>query len=255
MVRNLMRRMGGAQRYPSLSWGTMGIAALHPSYGCFSVRRQTSDVRPQRTQQGFTLVEILVAMLIMAVVSVLAYNAFDGVLAMEERSKKEFLAENRRSLATSIVLNDLIHLRARPVRDQLGGVKNAYLAPSGEYAVEFSRGGLPDFPTMPGGLQRVAYRVADGQLIRTTWEVLDLGPATVVSDQVLATGIAALRVEQLDSRGQFIPVWPPLDEQQMAPEALPALVRLTLELEGGEEMRLLIPGPEGLSTNYTPGGG
>ena len=202
-----------------------------------------------RRQQGFTLVEIMVALLIMAVLSVLAYNAFDGVLLVENRSKEDFLAENRRSLAVSIILNDFLHLRARPARDQLGGIRNAYLAPAGDYNVEFTRGGLPDFPAMPGGIQRVAYRAEGGQLIRTTWDVVDAGPQTAVSDRVLATGIDELTVEQLDSGGEFIANWPPVNEN-LDPEAVPAMVRITLGLAEGDDVVLLAPGPESYAGSY-----
>lgn len=204
-------------------------------------------------QQGFTLVEILVALLIMAVLSVLAYNAFDGILLVEKRSKEDFLAENRRGLATAIMLNDFFHLRSRPVRDQLGGTRNAYLAPSGDYSVEFTRGGLPDFPTMRGGIQRVAYRVEQGRLIRTVWDTVDAGSTTRLQDQVLANGISELRVEQLDSRGEFIPDWPPINEN-LQPEALPSLVKVTLLPENSEEITLLVPGPDSYPANYGRGG-
>ena len=196
-----------------------------------------------RRCRGFTLVEILVALLIMAVLSVLAYNAFDGILLVEQRSKEEFLAENRRSLATSILLNDFLHLRPRPARDELGGIREAYRAPSGNYDVEFTRGGLPDFPAMQGGIQRVAYRVEEGRLLRSTWQRVDSGPTPRVSDQVLADGIDDIRVEQLDSGGEFVPVWPPVNES-LPVEAVPAMIRVTLRLKERGEISLLIPGPE-----------
>lgn len=192
-------------------------------------------------QQGFTLIEIMVALVIMAVIMVLAYQAFDGVLRMENRSKEAFLQENRRSLATSIVLNDFLHMRARPVRDQLGGIRNAYLAPSGIYAVEFTRGGLPDVASLRGGIQRLGYRVEAGKLLRTTWPTADAGAELLPEDQVLATGIDAFRIEQLGEDERFSPQWPPLN-QNVAPEALPAMVRVTLVTEEGDEQVILIPG-------------
>ena len=204
-----------------------------------------TDPRNFRGQGGFTLVEILVALMVMAVLSVLAYQAFDGLLAMENRSKEAFLDDNRRSLAMSVILNDFLHMRSRPVRDQLGGIREAYLAPSGAYAVEFTRGGLPDFAGMAGGIQRLAFRVEGGRLLRTAWRTADAGTAPETEDQVLATGIRALRVEQLDAGNRFVPRWPPVNEYS-DPGRLPSMVRVTLVTESGDENRLLVPGPDGV---------
>lgn len=204
--------------------------------------------------RGFTLVEILVALLIMSVLSVLAYQAFDGILQMEARSKEDFLEENRRSLATSIILNDFLHMRPRPVRDQLGGIRNAYLAPSGDYVVEFTRGGLPDFDTMRGGIQRLGYRVENSQLIRTSWPTADAGATLEPLDQVLATGIREIRVEQFDGDSRFVPLWPPVN-QNLTPDALPAMVRITLVTAAGDEQEILIPGLQGESFSQNGGNG
>ncbi len=211
---------------------------------------------------GFTLIEMLMALVIMSVISVLAYGAFDGVLQMENRSKEDFLKENRRNLASSIMINDLFHLRPRPVRDEWGGVTPAYKAlaydasreKSISYQVQFTRGGLPDFDTMRGGLQRVAYRVEGGSLIRTVWDVLDRTPNSQSIDHVLASGIKSLRVEQVNNRGEFEASWPPANEN-LALEALPSLIRLTLIRINGEEEKVLIPGPDGYLGRYVSNSG
>lgn len=218
------------------------------------MKRVASQPRQSGCQQGFTLVEILVALVVMSVVSVLAYRAFDGILDMEARSKTEFLQQNRLSLAASMMLNDLLHMRARPVRDILGGQLGAYLAPSGEYAVEFTRGGLPDFDTMRGGIQRVAYRVEGERLLRTVWPTVDRGPAPEPSDQVLASGVKSLAVEQLDSANQFVPVWPPINQASRV-DSLPAMVRITLVTVDGDELPLLVPGSDPSPLTFRSSGG
>lgn len=196
---------------------------------------------------------MMVALLIMAVVSVLAYSAFDGVLQMETRSKEQFLGENRLQLATSVILNDLIHLRQRPVRDLLGGQEGAYLAPRGEFALVFTRGGAADFSAVGGSVQRLGYRVEDGRLIRSRWQVVDAGPSTLREDQVLATDIESLNVEQLDKGGDFSPFWPPANEY-VGLAAVPALIRVTLVSAGGESHSLLVPGPD-TAVETGPAGG
>lgn len=207
-----------------------------------------------RHHKGFSLVEMLVALVIMAVVSILAWQAFDGILQMEARSKEQFLGENRLQLATSVLLNDLIHLRQRPVRDILGGQEGAYLAPKGSFAMVFTRGGAAVFAPPGGSLQRLGYRVEEGSLIRSRWQVVDEGPATPREDQVLATGIDSLRVEQLDSQGDFTPFWPPANEP-LGLTAVPALIRVTLVTRDGESLVLLVPGPDTAVASVSGAGG
>lgn len=206
-----------------------------------------------RQQRGFSLVEMMVALVIMAVLSILAYSAFDGVLQMETRSKEQFLGENRLQLASAVILNDLIHLRQRPVRDILGGQEAAYLAPQGEFVVVFSRGGSANASATGGSVQRLGYRVEDGNLIRSRWQVVDQGPATLRQDQVLATGIDSLTVEQLDKNGDFTAFWPPANEPGHR-AAVPALMRVTLAAVDSEPLTLLVPGPDAGVASTLPGG-
>lgn len=191
---------------------------------------------------GFTLVELLVALMVTSLVSVMAYAAFDGILTMEERSKSEFLRENRLQIATSIIVNDLLHMRARPIRDQLGGQDYAYISPSGDYAVEFSRGGLPHFETIPGGVQRLAYDVVDEKLVRTVWRVMDRSSTTDRFDHILTDGVSMITFEQLTGENQFTGNWPPINSP-VALDALPSMVLVKLEQVSGETIEIKVPGP------------
>ncbi|MFA5549890.1 MAG: type II secretion system minor pseudopilin GspJ [Porticoccaceae bacterium] len=204
--------------------------------------------------RGFSLVEMLVALMIMAIVSVLAWAAFDGVLAMESRSKEQFLAENRLQLAVAVIQNDLVHLRQRPARDAIGGQGGAYLAPWREFALVFTRGGAAAHRAPGGSLERIGYRVEEGRLIRSHWQVVDEGPATERADQVLATGIDRLTVAQLDGNGDFTPFWPPANER-LPPTAVPPLMRVSLLTLAGEEQVVLIPGPDNATFAVGPSGG
>lgn len=210
--------------------------------------------RCHRPQRGFSLVEMLVALMIMAIVSVLAWAAFDGVLAMETRSKEQFLAENRVQLAMGVLRNDLLHLRQRPARDPIGGQVAAYLAPWRDFSLVFTRGGAASHRAPGGSLQRIGYRVEEGRLIRSQWRVVDEGALTERDDQVLATGIDSLAVAQLDSRGDFTPVWPPVNER-LPLTAVPPLVRVSLLTLAGDEQRLLVPGPDNALFAVGPGEG
>ena len=203
--------------------------------------------------RGFSLVEMLEALMIMAIISVLAWAAFDGLLAMEARSKEQFLAENRLQLAVAVIHNDLLHLRQRPARDPIGGQVGAYLAPWREFSLVFTRGGVAAHRAPGGSLQRIGYRVEEGRLIRSHWQVVDEGPATERTDQVLATGIDSLTVAQLDGNGDFSAFWPPANER-LPLGAVPPLVRVSLLTLGGDEQVIVIPGPDNATFAVGPSG-
>jgi len=198
---------------------------------------------PVLRTRGFTLVEILVAVLVFAVLSVLGYQALDNVVELERRQLEDYAEDARIQRAWSLMLNDFIHLRGRPVRDLRGGQERAYEVPGGEFLVRFTRGGLPPLPAIPGGVQRVAYDVSQaGELRRWSWPAADQADGSEPVAQVLLAGVDSLLVEQLDESNFFTPHWPPLDVTRLPPAATPRMIRLRLRMENGFELERLLPG-------------
>src|SRR5690606_41361818 len=117
--------------------------------------------------------------------------------------------------------NVLGHLRQGPARDAIGGQGGAYLAPWREFARVCTRGGAAAHRAPGGSLERSGYRVEEGRLIRSHWQVVDEGPATERADQVLATGSDRLTVAQPDGNGDFHPVWLPANERLPHPRLRP----------------------------------
>ena len=198
-------------------------------------------VAPHGSQFGLTMIEILVALLVVSIVSVLGYQALDGVLRARDRqvdTQQELAAVQR---ALLLLEGDLLHLRARPVRDPFGDLLPAYRVPAGIDLVQLTRGGLPPAAGIAGGLQRVAYRIEDGTLARSSWPVVDRIGTAGASAQPLLDGVRELRLEQLDPLNFWVPVWPPLNEA-MNPDQLPRMIRLQLTLEDGRQFEKLLPG-------------
>ena len=201
--------------------------------------------RLRRRQTGFTLVEILVSLLIFGIISVLSYRALDAVFALEQRQADDYAGRMQIQRAWAIILNDLIHLRARPIRDQRGGVEGAYVAPAGDYLVSFTRGGLPALATIPGGLQRVAYDVSDeSELRRWVWPSADQADGVEPVLQVLLEDVDDIRFEHLDRSNFFSPVWPPVNQNNAPLNSVPRMLKVSLTMLDGEELERLVPGVE-----------
>ena len=193
--------------------------------------------------RGFTLIEILVALVIFSVLSVLTIEGLSALVSYSERSRSAYQLQNDLHRSSAILMQDLLHLRPRPIRDRLGGSKRAYDTRDADYAVEFTRGGLPSFGgNNLGGLQRVAYSVsADKELLRWSWPTLDAFSSEQPRSQVLMTEVEAITFYQLNAQNDFEENWPPLN-QTVAIDELPRMIRVEIELLGGAKIERLIPG-------------
>jgi general secretion pathway protein J len=197
----------------------------------------------KRRVLGFTLIEMLVAMTIFSILSVMAYRALDGVLALDERSSNTLAADSAKHRAMAILLQDFLHIRPRVVRDERNDYQRAYEI-SEEYLVRFTRGGLPMLASMPAGMQRIAYSLNDDkELLRWVWPQLDGTSDLEPQSKVLLTGVEEFLVEQLDKNNSFVNAWPPINEATEL-HGLPKMIRLTVELADGSKLERLIPGVE-----------
>lgn len=205
---------------------------------------------------GFSLIEVLVALLIFVFVTLVAYQGFFAVAHMESRSRED--ADTRQDLfrAWYTVGQDLLHMRARPVRGQLGDAEPAYLAGREPYLIEFTRGGLPSLPVSPGGMMRVAYRLTDeGDLFRVTWPALDAPESVEPTELLLLSDLESVTFEHLGSDNFYVQPWPPVNLESPPLDLMPRMVRLRMRLQNGIEIERLLPGLT-LPANFgSPAGG
>ncbi len=201
----------------------------------------------KRTGSGFTLIEVLVALIIFALLSVFSVQGFLMVANMEQRNREEVAPEQAFHALWALIGQDLLHIRQRPTRDQFGVIESAYIAGVDPYLVKFTRGGLPSLPVSPGGMMRVAYSLSDeGELIRATWPALDAPSTDEVQERVLMEGVADVQFEQLNPENYFETVWPPLNLQGSGENLMPRMIRVTIETVDGLTMTRLLPGVTGL---------
>ena len=101
---------------------------------------------------GFTLIEVLVALAVFGIMSILAYQSLG-----QSFTNSELLADRMNRIqgiqrSMSMLGRDLVQASPRPVRDAIGdGLIPAIRTNLGtEFALEVTRGGWPN----PGGLPR-----------------------------------------------------------------------------------------------------
>jgi len=209
----------------------------------------------KKPQTGFTLIEVLVAIVIFSFVSVMSYEAMTGVIDYVNRSRVTYAWQNQLHRSNALIMQDMLHLRPRPVRERLGGQLHAYHTTDPDYVVQFTRGGLPSVQGSTfGGMQRVAYSVSDdSELLRWTWPVLDAFISDEPRSQVILTSVESFQVFQLNSRNEYEENWPPLNEN-IAIHSLPRLIRYEIVMLNGDTIERIIPGVENVPDGDDPFG-
>jgi type II secretion system protein J len=196
---------------------------------------------PKR-QSGFTLIEAIVSLMLLAVMSVMSYQAVEVILGANERSRSTLANEAQLHRAWQIINRDLFHLRPRVFADGLGSKEPAYVTNPDQFGLRFSRGGGPLMGSNPTGVARIEYILnSDDQLERRSWPVTGTSLNNDGNLLVLLDNVDSVEIEQLSRGGSFVPDWPPINESH-SPLSLPRMIRITIVMLDGSETNRLIPG-------------
>jgi general secretion pathway protein J len=181
--------------------------------------------------RGFTLVEALVALLILAIVAVLAYRGTAAMTSGEAQLAQE--SARWRALDTVFTRLEADLRQAIPRASRHGDTLEAAfsslpLDAAGNDALVFSRAG-PEFTVEPGMAgQRIGYRLRDGTLEVLFWPQLDNVANAQPATYALIGGITAFHVVSLAADGRWSDRWP-----LRADDGLPRAVQIELRLADG----------------------
>lgn len=171
------------------------------------------------TQSGFTLVELLVAVLVFGLLAATAYGGLNALSAAAgaQRERSAEFADLQRAVAT--LDGDLRQLVARRGRDRegrplpvLGGTDRELL---GRRAGRVNPADLPR-----SQLQQFAWRIEQGALVRRSWAEVDTPPGDTATGRTVFDSVAAIELRFRDPAGTWHRQWPAATPPQILPSAI-----------------------------------
>jgi len=194
---------------------------------------------------GFTLLELLVAVAIFAVLSAMAYGGLRNVIDNSQQTEAAMQRLQQVQLAMLKISRDLTQLSPRNIRDEYGNTSNYIVTDqSGDVFIEFTRGGRRNPAEMlRSHLQRVAYKLEENTLSRLHWPHLDRTQEMQPYESVLLEEVESANVRFLDKDNEWHDEWPPLNAtgQLDGNTAVLSAIEFTVTLQDwGELVRLFM---------------
>jgi len=156
---------------------------------------------PSKNSLGFTLVELMVAIVVFAVLGLMSAQLLNSMIRQHELIdvRGERLIDLQRAM--TIIQRDINQVVTRSVRDEYGDGLGSFMT-DGVFPIEFTRTGWRNpLEHRRSELQRVAFEHRDTTLYRYYWSVLDRAIDTEPVEQVLMENVLAVSFEPIDGYG------------------------------------------------------
>lgn len=198
-----------------------------------------------KTSRGFTLIEILIALAIFALLASITssslYYAFNTRTRVNEQSNQ--LSELQ--MAISIMQQETTQAIERSIQSADEHSFPVFIGQS-RY-VEFTHDGIvnPQYNEQRSTLKRVALLCVNGNFIHRTWETLDTVDRNNYEDKILLTNVDDCHFNYLNEEMQLLAEWRENAVTQNQRKALlPKAIQVNLKLHTWGEINLLfiIPG-------------
>lgn len=222
-----------------------------------------SPCRVQRSgatsQRGFTLLEMVIAIALSALVAAMAYQSFDGASRNAERTRDVLNEVNSLDKAWQLIGQDMRNIL--PLNPQIPNPQLKFEAASLKTKGKDSfqvimifarRGWVNPLGRVRSDLQQVNYRIAEGKLWRDYLPERNMPLENVdferesfhqlLMDNVVDVQLRFLALSRIKADGKSVlegseysrnwePLWPPINGS--GGPSMPVALEMTIELEGG----------------------
>lgn len=192
---------------------------------------------------AFTLVELLVALAIFALIAGFAYRGLESMLDSREALQNESRKWRDIALFVGRIERDLSAVLATPappgITRRMAPVSQAIPRSPQTVGdgVVLTRSGSVLQENALAAPQRVGWRLNGGVVERLVWSSLDASPREEPQAVPVLASVSALELRFLDANGEWRRNW------EGAGNALPAAIEVTLRLASGETIVRLVDLP------------
>lgn len=182
-------------------------------------------------ERGFTLVEMLVALSIFAVIAAMGVGLLRSSVDTQDAVQERLKAMGGINRLRAVMANDLAQAVQRPTRGSAGEAVPAFVGSSNGFAFVHGGAGSLDGSPRPN-VERVAYALVGREWRRATQPMLD-GTALGAGDRLIGE-IAGVAVRYRDERGNWGESW-----TSEPGDRLPRAVEVRMTRTGREALTML----------------
>lgn len=194
--------------------------------------------------KGFTLIEVLIAMAIFAIVSAMTFQGLQTSMYVQQKVEGRSDELNDIQLLMTLMFDDFLNISLRPIREALGDKERPHLerdveeysaTNSYDCQIAFTRGGAEPGGLIRAGIYRVAYCQQADKLYRLSWPVLDRAQDSNPAETLLLQRVEQFEIEMGNEIEEGLIISAPLSKTEEA-NAEDNIIKVTLGLlndEGG----------------------
>jgi general secretion pathway protein J len=204
----------------------------------------------RRAQLAFTLIEVLVALAIFAILALISYRTLSSIFETRERLQKSSQVLRDQALFFARLENDLSAILPRAIRNGDGQMEAALVIATpqntNDAIIRMTRAGFAANVGSYAAPQRIGYRLKDNTLELIIWDGIDLAPRSEPKAYDALKNIREFRWRVLakpnpnDREAIWLNEWTPNAASPQANQTqLPLALEVTLSpVEGAPVVRL-----------------
>jgi general secretion pathway protein J len=193
------------------------------------------------SDKGFTLLELLVAVAIFALLGVGSYRLLATTIATRDAAQKHDAALMQLQKAMTTLNRDISQAIGRPVRNEYGDAVAALILKNN--SLDLTRTGWPNpLQQARSQLQRIHYELnAKGELVRLSWSQLDRERGAKPQQSILLKNIDTMQIKVYSANGGLVQEWPAFQSQATnnatALSELPRAIEIVVNVKPWGEIR------------------